>query len=179
MNSPMNDEHNLNPDEIELLSKTSMKKEMQKLQDLGIELTLLKPQKLAAMPISDELRDAIELLHKLTHNEAVRRQKQFIGKLMRHEDTDAIEKAFNNIAEKQNREARLLKTIERWRDNLIAGEASVAESFIDSFPNCDRQQLRQLIKGAKSEFGRPKPPTFTRKLFTFLRDIITAEPEQD
>ena len=168
----MNDELPNNSDESELLSKTSMKKEMQKLQDLGIELTLLKPLKLAAMPISDELRDAIELLHKLHHNEAVRRQKQFIGKLMRHEDTDAIEKAFSNIAEKQNREARLLKTIERWRDNLIAGDASVAESFIDSFPNCDRQQLRQLIKGAK-------PPTFTRKLFTFLRDIITAEPEQD
>lgn len=175
----MNNEHPTNPDELELLSKTSMKKEMQKLQDLGIELTLLKPQKLAIMPISDELRDAIELLHRLTHNEAVRRQKQFIGKLMRHEDTDAIEKAFNNIAEKQNREARMLKGIERWRDNLIAGDASVAESFIDAFPNCDRQQLRQLIKGAKSEFGRPKPPTFTRKLFTFLRDIITAEPEQN
>lgn len=175
----MNDETQNNADETELLSKTSMKKESQKLQDLGMELTLLKAPKLAGMPISDELRDAIELLHKLNHNEAVRRQKQFIGKLMRHEDTAAIEKAFNNIAEKQNREARMLKVIERWRDNLIAGDATVAESFIDTFPACDRQQLRQLIKGAKSEFGRPKPPTFTRKLFTFLRDIITANPELD
>ncbi|RYZ80858.1 MAG: DUF615 domain-containing protein, partial [Moraxellaceae bacterium] len=72
MNSTMNDENYNNPDEPELLSKTSMKKESQKLQDLGIELTLLKPQKLAAMPISDELRDAIELLHRLHHNEAMR-----------------------------------------------------------------------------------------------------------
>lgn len=175
----MNDDNIPNPDETELLSKTSMKKESQKLQDLGVALTLLKPQKLAGIPITDELRDAIELLHRLTHNEAVRRQKQFIGKLMRHEDTEAIEKAFNNIAEKQNREARMLKVIERWRDNLIAGDNTVAESFIEAFPSCDRQQLRQLIKGAKSEFGRPKPPTFTRKLFIFLRDIIVANPEQE
>jgi ribosome-associated protein len=175
----MNKDIHDNADEFDSPSKTSLKKESQKLQDLGIELTLLKPQKLAIMPISDELRDAIELLHRLHHNEAVRRQKQFIGKLMRHENHEAIEKAFNNIAEKQNREARMLKVIERWRDNLIAGDATVAESFIDSFPACDRQQLRQLIKGAKSEFGRPKPPTFTRKLFAFLRDIITASPEQD
>jgi ribosome-associated protein len=163
-------------DAIELLSKTSMKKEMQKLQDLGLELTLLKPEQLAAMPISEELRDAIELLHKLNHKEAVRRQKQFIGKLMRKEDHDAIGRAFNGIAETQNREARLLKVIERWRDNLIAGAAPELEAFIAAFPDCDRQQLRLLVKGAQSELGRPKPPTFTRKLFRFLRDQIVAQP---
>jgi ribosome-associated protein len=179
MNPKMNEDTHQNPDESELPSKTSLKKESQKLQDLGMELSLLKPQKLATMPITEELRDAIELLHRLHHNEAMRRQKQFIGKLMRHENHEAIEKAFNAIAEKQNREARLLKVIERWRDNLIAGDATAAETFINTYPDCDRQQLRQLIKGAKSEFGRPKPPTFTRKLFTFLRDIITVNPDLD
>ena len=112
------------------------------------------------MPIGDELRNAIELLHRLTHNEAVRRTKSNTSANSCAAKIQTQSKRLLTILPKNKTAKRcMLKGIERWRDNLIAGDASVAESFIDTFPNCDRQQLRQLIKGAKSEFGRPKPPT--------------------
>ncbi len=165
------------PDDIEWLSKTSMKKEMQKLQDLGLAISALKPEQIAALPLSDVLRDAIELLHQLQHKEAVRRQKQFIGKLMRKEDYEAIEAAYAKIGETQNRQARLLHVIERWRDQLIMGGPETFEAFVQQFPDTDRQQLRSLIKGAQQEKAHNKPPQFARKLFCLVRDIINAEPQ--
>lgn len=158
-------------------SKTSLKKDSQRLQDLGVELTKLKPHQLAAMPLSDQLRDAIELAQNTFKNEALRRQLQFIGKLMRNSDHEAIGEAFASIAETQNREARLLKTIERWRDDLIAGDHVQLEAFFNQYHHADRQQLRQLVKAAQDEQGRPKPPTQTRKLFRMLRDVMTVQPE--
>lgn len=164
-------------DEFDGPSKSSLKRDSQRLQDLGIELTKLKPHQLAIMPLSDELRDAIELAQNTYKNEALRRQLQFIGKLMRKSDHEAIAEAFGAIAELQNREARLLKVIERWRDDLIAGDHTRLEAFINQYPQCDRQQLRQLVKTAQDEQGSDKPPAQTRKLFRFVRDIIHEQPE--
>ena len=158
-------------------SKTSLKKDSQRLQELGVELTKLKPAQLAGMPLSDELRDAIALAQQTYKNEALRRQLQFIGKLMRKSDHEAIAAAFTGITEHQNRDARLLKVIERWRDDLIAGDQRQLEAFINQFPQCDRQQLRQLVKAAQEEQQHAKPPAHARKLFRFLRDILTAQPE--
>lgn len=159
-------------------SKTSLKKDSQRLQELGVALTKLKAEQLDAMPLSEELRDAINQAQTTYKNEALRRQLQFIGKLMRKADHEAIGKAFAAIGEAQNREARLLKVIERWRDELIAGDSSQLQGFISQYPHCDRQQLRQQVKAAQEEQGRT-PPTQTRKLFRLLRDVILAQPDQD
>ncbi len=158
-------------------SKSSLKRDSQRLQVLGVELTKLKNEQLDLLPLSEELRDAISLAQTTFKNEALRRQLQFIGKLMRKTDHEAISQAYAGLAETQNREARLLKVVERWRDELIAGDQTVLAAFLTQFPNAERQQLRQQVKAAQDERGRTGTPTHTRKLFRQLRDIIHALPD--
>lgn len=75
------------PDE---LSKTRRKKDMIALQALGERLAKLSDSQLAKLPLSDELLAAIHMARSLKSHEAIRRHVQYIGKLMRKEDVEAI-----------------------------------------------------------------------------------------
>ncbi len=157
-------------EESRVKSKTQVKKEMHALQDLGEELTHLNKEQLAKMPLPENLRTAIEQAQKMKKREAFRRQLQYIGKLMRNEETEEIQAAFADLKEQQNRDARSLHLIEQWRDDLINGDDTVITQFISAFPDTDRQQLRHLVRGAKQEVSQQKPPAQARKLFKFIRE---------
>lgn len=75
------------PDEF---SKTRRKKNMIELQNLGLRLTKLSDSQLAKLPLTDELLAAIHTARALKTHEAIRRHLQYIGKLMRNEDMEAI-----------------------------------------------------------------------------------------
>lgn len=159
-------------------SRSSLKRDAERLQELGEALVLLKPEQLASIPLSEELLDTITLTQNTFKKEARRRQLQFIGKLMRKADHEAIATAYHALSESKQREARLLKTIEHWRDTLLLGDANSLEAFIGHYPQCDRQALRLHIKAAQDERARQAtPPTQTRKLFKWLRDVIQAVPQ--
>ena len=167
----MNDWYRDDPDdESQEKSKTQVKKEMHALQALGEELTQLNKSQLASMPLPDNLRAAVEQAQGMKKREGFRRQLQYIGKLMRSTETDAIQAAFAELQEQQNRDARSLHIVEQWRDDLINGDDSVITKFISAFPDTDRQQLRQLVRGAKQEASQQKPPAQARKLFKFIRE---------
>lgn len=151
-------------------SKTQVKKEMHALQKLGEDMMQLNKEQLATIPLPDNLRLAIEQAQGMK-KEARRRQLQYIGKLMRNTEIDAIQNAYDGIREKQNRNARALHLVEQWRDNLIQGDDKAITEFVTAFPDADRQQLRQLVRGAKQEVSQQKPPAQARKLFKFIRDL--------
>ena len=66
-------------------SKSQVKREMQALRDLGSELVDLPVVDLKKFDFSESLYDAI-LLAQNSKREALRRQLQHIGKLLREED---------------------------------------------------------------------------------------------
>ena len=150
-------------------SKTRQKKQMQALQELGVRLTELNRAQLAGLPLTPELEKAIQDSHQITKREAMRRHRQYIGKLMRNADHEAIAVAVARIAEKQNRMARLFHVMEKWRDDLIDGDQQQLEYFIGQFPQVDRQHLRQLVQNARQERLKRKPPASARKLFALIR----------
>ena len=71
-------------------SKTQVKRELHALQDLGQRLAGLKPDLQRKLPLTDALRRALEEAPKHTANSAKKRHMQFVGKLMREQDIDAI-----------------------------------------------------------------------------------------
>lgn len=79
--------------EIPAKSKTQLKKEMAALQELGESLITLSAQQLARVPLSDKLREAVTAAKLITSRGAAQRQRQYIGRLMRHEDAPAIAQA--------------------------------------------------------------------------------------
>ena len=72
------------------VTKSELKRQALKLQNIGLRLAGLKVQQLARIPLSSELQHAIADYQRFPSREAKRRQLQFIGKLMRQIDTEPI-----------------------------------------------------------------------------------------
>jgi ribosome-associated protein len=71
-------------------SKSARKREYLALQKLGEELITLKESDLDSLPLGDNLREAIMEARQIKAHGALRRQKQYIGKLMRHFDPEPL-----------------------------------------------------------------------------------------
>ncbi|MDG9882045.1 ribosome-associated protein [Pseudomonas putida CSV86] len=156
-------------------SKSQIKRELQALVDMGERLTTLKPDTLAKLPLTDELRKALEEHKKHTANEAKRRHRSFIGKLMRDQDLDAINALLDQLDASSRQYNERFHNLERWRDRLIGGTDDVLEKFVQEYPEADRQQLRSLIRQAQHEAKTNKPPTAARKIFKYIRDLDESQ----
>jgi ribosome-associated protein len=88
-------------------SKSARKRAALAMQDLGKRLVEMRAPERAELPLSDTLREAIAEALRLTSRGALARQFQYIGKLMRDEDVDAIEAAISAQTEAQKARARL------------------------------------------------------------------------
>lgn len=158
-------------DENELPSKTQLKAIADAQQALGVKLCDLPKDKLLQLKLPEALEEAVLESHRITANGAIRRHKQFVGKLMRDVDPDPIEVQLAKWEGKHSAENARFHSMERWRDRLIDDENALTD-FLTQFPQADRQQLRALIRNAKKEVAANKPPKSTRELFKLVRFII-------
>ena len=84
-------------------SKSELKRRMIALQELGESLVQLSDKQLASVPVEDErLLLAIRETRRIKSNSARRRHMQFIGKLMRDIDADAIAAALALMRAQKN-----------------------------------------------------------------------------
>jgi ribosome-associated protein len=162
------------PDFDDLPSKSQRKRDMDALQDIGSELTELNEQQLASIDLPENLRDAVLVARGMKHNEARRRQVQYIGKLMRQVDPAPIRAKLDGFLSVSAEHTAQLHHIERWRDRLLADPKSVAE-FIAAYPEADSQQLRTLIRNTAEERARAKPPKHYRALFQMIRTLVEEQ----
>jgi ribosome-associated protein len=88
-------------------SKSRRKRDAHAAQKLGVRLVAMREQELADLPLDEGLRDALAEARRLTSKGALSRQHQYIGKLMRDADVDAIERALDAREEAHNSRARL------------------------------------------------------------------------
>lgn len=161
----------LNPEEeIEFVSKSEMKREMHRFQKLGERLCALKPNDWQALPISEHLHLALEESLRIKKNEAKRRHMQYIGKLMREQDIDAIQAHLDLSDPSSAAYARKVNIQENWREKLIKSDEALNQ-FIREHPNTDRQHLRSLIRNARKEMQAepPKPASGYKKLFQYIK----------
>ncbi len=88
-------------------SKSSRKRAAHAAQKLGERLTRMRQDETAGLPLTDALHDAIAEARRLRSRAALGRQYQFIGKLMRDIDMDALDAALAAQIDAQNTRARL------------------------------------------------------------------------
>ena len=155
------------------LSKSERKRDAKRLQALGLKLAGLNHRQLDRVPLTKELTQALEEYHRITSNEAKRRQLQFIGKLMRTADTPGIEQALGLIEGKSARAKYQMHQLEAWRDRLLAEDSALTE-YLHAHPTIDRQLLRHHINRARAANGTQDQRTAARILFRYLRDNAEA-----
>jgi ribosome-associated protein len=159
-------------------SKSSRKRDMLALQELGAQLVELNEQQLARMQLPEALLEAVLEAKRLNRREARRRQLQFIGRLMREIDATPIRERLEEWRGQGREHTAQLHTLERWRDELLAGDPAL-ERFLREHPGADSQKLRSLIRNARREQGAALPPKSYRELFRVLREMTTEEQAAD
>lgn len=153
-------------------SRTQRKKESTARQTLGVELADLPRDVLARISLPPGLFDAIVEAQRITDHEGKRRQMQYVGRLMRELDDEAVARVRAEHAHAlapSREEARRLQSLERWRAALLDDETAIA-GWIETHPATDVQSLRALIRQARKERAEQKPPHAFRALFQRLKD---------
>ena len=157
-------------------SKTDLKRESVELQKL-----------VAQQHVPELLWEAIKDAKKISNFEGLRRQMQYVGKLMRKLDApqvqairDALDVQHNGSAE----ETLALHMSEHWRDRLLNDDQALAEWLV-AHPDTDSQQLRALIrqarkdglpdKSAVSHGAFPRQGRAYRDIFKLVRDQLNAQ----
>lgn len=159
--------------EDEWVSKTQMKKQMNDLQALGMELTKLSSDTLKKIGLDEELFEAIATYKKITSNSALKRQAQFIGRLMRDTDPAPIEAYLAKLRGDNAAHNAFLQRVEQARTRLLADDGAITQ-FMADFPQADAGKLRTLIRNTKKEQEQNKPPKNFRALFQEIKAVMEA-----
>ncbi len=167
---------NTNTEEQAPLSKTQRKQAMDELQTLGEELVELSSDRVKKIDIPESLRDAVKEAQRMPrHDEAKRRQMQYIGKLMRGVDVEPIRAALALVRGESASETAKLHRIERLRTELLTDE-KVLHEIATIYPSIDLQHLRSLRRAALKEQEQNKPPRSYRAIFQLLKELEGQEP---
>ncbi|MFB1010649.1 MAG: ribosome biogenesis factor YjgA [Thiopseudomonas sp.] len=158
-------------DFIEEKSKSQIKREFLALQDMGARLAELKPDILARLPLNDALLRALAENAKHTKHIARKRHNQYLGKLLRGHDIDAIQQILEQFDSTSREYNNRFHRLERWRDRLLDEGDEALQELMQDYPDIDSQHVRGLVRHAQHERAREKPPTAARKLFKYLREV--------
>lgn len=172
----MNDEHDYEDFDDDRPSKSELKRESHALQDLGETLVELPAARLARVPLTDELREAVELARRIKQRGGRKRQIKFIGKLLRSGDPEPIQQALAEMESQDAADSARHHLAERWRERLLEEGDEALTAFLDENPGADRQRLRQLVRSARQEKAAEKPPRQARELFRLVRDTLAQNP---
>lgn len=156
-------------------SKTALKAEDHARQELGVALSELPANRLATLEMPDDLRQAIRDYRAISAHGAKKRQRKFLGRLLRNMDIEAFEKEVENFAAGNKAEARALHQVERWREELIADDEALTR-WMAEHPDSDAQHLRSLVRAARKHDAATTPTErhgrAYRELFKFIREHL-------
>jgi ribosome-associated protein len=161
-------------------SKTQRKRAMEELQALGEELVALTSDRIRKVDLPEDLRAAVREAQRMTrHDDARRRQLQYVGRLMRDVDPQPIRDALSVFRGDSVEETAKLHRIERLRTELLADE-KVLFRIARATPEVDLQHLRSLRRAALLEQAQGKPPRSYRAIFQLLKELErSCHPSDD
>ena len=154
-------------------SKSAAKRCALAAQELGATLARLAPARRAAIPMSGTLKAALDGYRRCASREAKRRQLQFIGRVMRQEDREAIAAGLARATQLTPAEQRLNRALAAWRERLLSDPAALAD-YLDAHPGADAKRLRQLLRQAPKATDAAERARLNTRLFRLLRSYETG-----
>lgn len=160
---------------IEKPSKNARKREQRALQELGEFLIPLKPVELDSIGLSEDLLEAVRAAARMKSREALRRQKQLIGKLMRQADAELIRTRLAELGARDRASKQAFGRAEKWRDRLLTGGADVLAEFESTTGNRD-DELRDLLRQLNVTVNERAEKTLKRQVFRRVHAILVKIP---
>ena len=154
-------------------SKSARKREYLALQKLGESLIELQDTELDSIPLEDDLRTAIRTAAGMKSHGALRRQKQLIGKLMRHVDAAPIHAALHRLGTNERRAQHLFAAAERWRDRLTRESTAALHAF-ETEVGAEDSELRGWLQELAENPDERTEKTLRRQIFRRLHALLSA-----
>jgi ribosome-associated protein len=161
-------------------SKTQQKKAMHELQKLGEALAQLPDNRLDTLEIPESLLSAVQEFKRTKSHEGRRRQMQYIGKLMRQVDVEAIREAVAEMELGRAADSLALHQAEQWRAELIASDDALTR-WMDEHPQCEAQQLRSLVRAARKDAAavpEQRSGRAYRELFQYIKTYLSEQGDK-
>lgn len=159
-------------------SKGQQKREAEAAQALGRELVELPLAQFKTLQerveLPERLHAALVDCRAIKAHGALRRQMQYIGKLMRDVELEPIQKTLEQVKRGGQVATAQLHQLERWRERLLTEGQSALDALLQASPNADANHLQELIASAHREAAHNQPPRAARLLFKYLRDLLVA-----
>ena len=168
----------MDTEDDDFISKTRRKKDATALQVLGKELVQLSPERLARIDMPEMLREAVVECKRLNKHEAIRRQMQYIGKIMRDIDAEPIAAQLNAMKAPTARDNALFHLAEKWRLELLDDPEAMGR-FLAAFPGIDVSELRMLVEKTREERNKGSGPKRFRQLFHFVNAAIQQREREE
>jgi len=170
-------------DDVDWISKTKRKAEAEAQQTLGKKLIDLTKEQVAKLNLDENLHEAVLEAKRMNSNGAMKRQLQYIGKLMRSAEIAPIEEQLARWEGKNDAENARFHALERWRDRLVneaaTSQSEALQAFVTQYPRADIQKLRTLMRNANKEKVANKTQKSSRELFKLIREITENQEQAD
>ena len=160
-------------------SRSRKKRESTALQKRGEELAALGPGVWKTLPVPEHIVAALGEWRGMKNHEARRRQMQYIGRLLREADEDALNTLLDaldgwNAASREERDAQ--HRIEAMRDALLNADEETRnralQEALAAHPGLEEARLRHLREAALADKEKQRPPKHARELFRYLKESL-------
>lgn len=140
------------------------------LKDLANRLARLSPKMRRTMPLDEETLAQLDLLAAAENRPDRRRVLMRASTLLANADQEKVEAALsgNTPANQWDRD------IAHWRSRILAGDDRVIQSFLEAYPQSDRQAIRTAAREARAGASAA-----AARLLQLLRDGASALVEED
>ncbi len=153
-------------------SKAQRKRDMAALRQLATRLTKLPPSQIERLPYPD-LRTAIHTARHLTRGNARKRQLQYLAKQLKAIDLTPIMTILDRQDASSAAHIKQFRQLEKWREQLLAGDFTALTAICHHYPHTDRQHLRTLTRNAIAESqAEGGQVTHFRKVFKYLKELV-------
>ena len=143
------------------------------LQDLGEQLIGLSDEQLASLSLDERLNYAIQEARRMKSHEAKRRQKQYIGKLMRDIDQEPVHALLSSLQNDDRHQKRIFANAERWRDRIVREKHDALQAFETESGQAD-PALAALLGDLERATSDRSETTIRRNIFRHVHDVLVA-----
>lgn len=153
-------------------SKTMKKLEHHQLQKIGESLIDIPDYNLVNFELNEELFEAVTLAKKIKAHGALRRQKQLIGKLMKHQDPEPILNQINILNNDSRVEKEIFKKAEKWREDLLSEKNDALDRY-NRLTGIENKTITDLLHQLESANQAQKVVHLKRQLFKIIhKDLV-------
>lgn len=159
-------------------SKSAKKREFLALQELGVQLMQLSDEQLDSIEIDESLRIAVKEARRISTRSALRRQKQLIGKIMRHVDAARVRAELDQLGQQERVAKAVFKRAEDWRDRIVSAGPSAITKFADEAAR-DVSGLRALYTELSATVHDEHRKKIRRQIFREVHRHLLSEMQND